>query len=91
MGRSWFSRHIAIVLIVLAFVLAAGYWSSPWRSVEKKTNYRTETLAKGKLTTMISANGTLNPVVLVNVGTQISGVVNKLNVDFNDRVGKARY
>ncbi|GAB6140541.1 efflux RND transporter periplasmic adaptor subunit [Methylosoma difficile] len=86
MERSWFSRHIAIILIVLIAVLAGGYWFSPWRTAEKKPNYRTEILAKGKLTTLISANGTLNPVVLVNVGTQISGVVNKLNVDFNDRV-----
>lgn len=86
MERSWFSRHLAIILIVLIAVLAGGYWFSPWRTAEKKPNYRTEILAKGKLTTLISANGTLNPVVLVNVGTQISGVVNKLNVDFNDRV-----
>ncbi len=34
----------------------------------------------------MSANGTLNPVVLVNVGTQVSGTVKKLHVDFNDRV-----
>ncbi len=86
MERSWFSRHIAIISIMLIAVLAGGYWFGPWRTAEKKPNYRTEILAKGKLTTLISANGTLNPVVLVNVGTQISGVVNKLNVDFNDRV-----
>jgi HlyD family secretion protein len=90
MERSWFSRHFALVLIVLVAVLAGGYWFSPWRTAEKKPNYRTEILAKGKLTTLISANGTLNPVVLVNVGTQISGVVNKLNVDFNDRVTKGQ-
>ena len=34
----------------------------------------------------MSANGTLNPVVLVRVGTQVSGTVSKLHVDFNDRV-----
>jgi len=34
----------------------------------------------------VSANGTLNPVVLVRVGTQVSGTVSKLHVDFNDRV-----
>ncbi|POZ51372.1 efflux RND transporter periplasmic adaptor subunit [Methylovulum psychrotolerans] len=90
MERSWFSRHIAIILLVLAAVLAGGYWFGPWRTAEKKPDYRTEILVKGKLTTSISANGTLNPVVLVNVGTQISGVVNKLNVDFNDRVTKGQ-
>jgi HlyD family secretion protein len=36
----------------------------------------------------VSANGTLNPVTLVSVGTQISGIVRKLYVDFNDKVEK---
>jgi HlyD family secretion protein len=41
---------------------------------------------KGDVTQTVSANGTLNPVVLVNVGTQVSGTVKKLYVDFNDKV-----
>ena len=40
----------------------------------------------GDVIQAVSANGTLNPVVLVNVGTQVSGTVKKLHVDFNDRV-----
>ena len=40
----------------------------------------------GDVTQTVSANGTLNPVVLVNVGTQVSGTVKKLHVDFNDHV-----
>jgi HlyD family secretion protein len=38
------------------------------------------------VTQTVSANGTLNPVVLVSVGTQVSGTVKKLYVDFNDKV-----
>ena len=38
------------------------------------------------MTQTVSANGTLNPVVLVSVGTQVSGTVRKLYVDFNDKV-----
>ena len=38
------------------------------------------------MTQTVSANGTLNPVVLVSVGTQVSGTVKKLYVDFNDKV-----
>jgi len=88
MTRTWFFQHKVFVLLVLIAVIAGAYWLNPWRVTEKKPNYRTETLVKGNIVTVISANGTLNPVVLVNVGTQISGVVNKLNVDFNDRVKK---
>lgn len=43
-------------------------------------------MEKGDVTQTVSANGTLNPVVLVNVGTQVSGTVRKLYVDFNDHV-----
>src|SRR5438046_2280164 len=48
--------------------------------------YRTEVVRLGEITQTVSANGTLNPVVLVRVGTQVSGTVSKLHADFNDRV-----
>jgi len=48
--------------------------------------YRTEAVSRGDITRTVSANGTLNPVTLVNVGTQVSGTVRRLFADFNDRV-----
>jgi HlyD family secretion protein len=48
--------------------------------------YRTEVVRLGEIAQTVSANGTLNPVVLVRVGTQVSGTVRKLHADFNDRV-----
>ena len=75
-----------VALAVLA--LAAGgtvyYRSSATQSPEQR--YKQHTVEKGNLTQTVSANGTLNPVVLVNVGTQVSGTVTKLYVDFNDKV-----
>ncbi|SJM91696.1 Efflux transporter, RND family, MFP subunit [Crenothrix polyspora] len=68
--------------------MAGTYGYLKWPKSAPLPQYRTETLVKGNIVKSVSANGTLNPVVLVNVGTQISGVVNKLNVDFNDRVKK---
>jgi len=79
-----------VALIGVTVVLACIYGLYFWRTSERSPNYRTEKIVKGSITKSISANGTLNPVVLVNVGTQISGVVNKLNVDFNDRVVKTQ-
>ncbi len=52
--------------------------------------YRLQTVEKGDITQSVAANGTLNPVVLVNVGTQVSGTVTKLFVDFNDKVEKGQ-
>jgi len=48
--------------------------------------YRTEAVGRGDISQTVSATGTLNPVVLVRVGTQVSGTVSRLHADFNDRV-----
>jgi HlyD family secretion protein len=79
-------RYKLIAVFSLITIAAGIYYFNVWRAAEKDHNYRTEKIVKGNIVKTISANGTLNPVVLVNVGTQISGVINKLNVDFNDRV-----
>jgi HlyD family secretion protein len=60
-----------------------------WRQVESRPTaqrYITAAVDRGDITQTVSANGTLNPVVLVNVGTQVSGTIKTLHVDFNDRV-----
>jgi len=81
-------KHKFVLFVTLAVILGGGYWFNPWRTIDSAPRYRTEKVVRGPLVKTVSANGTLDPVVLVNVGTQISGVVYKLNVDFNDRVRK---
>ena len=75
------------VSVVLAAALGAAallWWGLAPEDAEQK--YRTTPAKSGDVTQTVSANGTLNPVVLVSVGTQVSGTVKKLHVDFNDRV-----
>lgn len=48
--------------------------------------YRTEQVSKGDIVDVVSSSGTLNPIQLVTVGTQVSGQVNKINVVVNDQV-----
>ncbi len=74
-------------LATFAAVIALGvwYWAAKY-SESAAQRYRTQPVEMGDVTKTVSANGTLNPVVLVNVGTQVSGTVSKLHVDFNDRV-----
>ena len=52
--------------------------------------YRVQSLEKGDISQIVSANGTINPVTLVSVGTQVSGTVKKLYVDFNSKVEKGQ-
>lgn len=75
-------------LIIAAALISATvmYWYGNDKKDAKSAQYKTRTAERGDIVQSISANGTLTPVVLVNVGTQISGTVAKLYVDFNDRV-----
>src|SRR3982074_2036239 len=50
------------------------------------TNYQTATVTRGPITQAVTATGTLNPVVNVQVGSQVSGNIQKLYADFNSKV-----
>ena len=77
--------------VPLVLLITGGYsWYQYSAAQAPEARYRIETLKKGDITQTVSANGTLNPVVLVNVGTQVSGTVSKLFVDFNDTVEKGQ-
>ena len=49
-------------------------------------NYQTAMITRGPITQAVTATGTLNPVVNVQVGSQVSGNIAKLFVDFNSQV-----
>lgn len=76
-----------LVFVVLAATIGGGiyYWQSRGAG-QPQERFKTQPADRGDIVQTISANGTLSPVVLVNVGTQVSGTVKKLNADFNSRV-----
>ncbi|MBI3716886.1 MAG: efflux RND transporter periplasmic adaptor subunit [Betaproteobacteria bacterium] len=55
-----------------------------------KPRYKLADVDRGSIVQFVTATGTLNPVGLVNVGTQVSGTVSEINVDFNDRVRRGQ-
>jgi HlyD family secretion protein len=77
-------RIIGIVALLAGLVAAAVAFSR--RDDDPGARFQVTEVARGNLTEEISANGTINPVRVVNVGSQVSGTVEKLYVDFNDRV-----
>jgi len=81
------NKYLVLGLIVLLATagFAYVYWGGG-RDAAAEARYRTQVIERGDLTQLASANGTLNPVVLVNVGTQVSGTVTKWYADFNDQV-----
>jgi HlyD family secretion protein len=73
-----------LIVIALAGTGAAGvYW---WQADAKRLQYRTSPVERGELLSTISATGTLNAVTTVQVGTQVSGTISQLAVDFNSQV-----
>ena len=83
-------RNTLITSVILALAGGGFVWYRAHEAKAPEQRYRLQTVEKGDLTQTVSANGTLNPVVLVNVGTQVSGTVTKLFVDFNDKVEKGQ-
>ncbi len=77
-------RMIGIAALVAGIVAAIIGFAL--RDEDPSARYRVTPAVLGNLTEEISANGTINPVRVVNVGSQVSGTVKKLYVDFNDRV-----
>lgn len=75
-----------IVVLLLILVPAAYYWANDGKKESAENQYKTRSIERGDIIQSISANGTLTPVVLVNVGTQVSGTVAKLYADYNDHV-----
>jgi HlyD family secretion protein len=81
-----------VAMILIAAVLA-GTGVVTYRqlgAVAPEQQYRLESVGKGDISQTVSANGTINPVSLVNIGTQVSGTVKKLYVDFNSKVEKGQ-
>ncbi|HTA95945.1 MAG TPA: efflux RND transporter periplasmic adaptor subunit, partial [Verrucomicrobiae bacterium] len=74
-----------IIVSAVIVVAAGGLWYFKHGSSDAP-QYQTATVARGELTQLVTATGTLNPVVNVTVGSQVSGIINKLNVDYNSMV-----
>ncbi len=70
----------------LLLLLAAGWWWNQHQADDGNTGYRTATVERGEIRVAISATGTLAAISTVDVGSQISGQVTDVLVDFNDRV-----
>jgi len=82
------------IKLLIALVIMAGAGSLVWfyglNGKKEENRYRTAAVERGDIVKTVSANGTLNPVVLAMVGTQVSGVIIKLKADFNQKVEKGQ-
>jgi HlyD family secretion protein len=79
-------KKLIVILLIIGAV--AGGWYYFQDQKEDAPQYQATAVSRGDITQAVTATGTLNPVVKVQVGSQISGNIQKLMADFNSQVKK---
>ena len=91
-SRTWARRAAlwgGLLLLVLAAVAGWTWWQAR-QSARALPSYVTQPVARGHLTLTVTANGTLQPTRSINIGSELSGTVQQVHVDVNDRVRKGQ-
>lgn len=81
-------KTILIAIIVLILIAVGLFFYL--RETGKSAAYKTEKVSRGEIKSVVTATGTVNAVTTVSVGTQVSGTIRKLFVDFNSPVKKGQ-
>ena len=89
--RPWYRRSLPWIVLALLLLAGGGTWWWMNRQAAKAAPvYSTQTVGRGNLTLQVTANGTLQPTRAINIGSELSGTVLRVNVDVNDRVKKGQ-
>ncbi len=86
---SFVKRRLLPALVILAAVASLWAWQ-PWEKADAAARYRLGKVERGPLSATVSASGTLSALVTVQVGSQVSGQIKALLVDFNSQVRKGQ-
>ena len=80
-------KYLMMIVIILVIILAGGFFFYPLIGRKgSNQNFRTVKVERGEISSIVTATGTINPVVTVLVGSQVSGTIKALYADFNSRV-----
>ena len=81
-------KTISIIVVLIAVVATIWYTNSA--EAVSRLEYRFVSVETGDLESVVASTGNLNAVTTVQVGTQVSGIVNRIYVDFNDKVRRGQ-
>lgn len=83
-------KKLTITLAAILIITGIAIWLSMGPSAKHKITYDTTTVGKGSISNSVTATGTVEPVTKVEVGTQVSGIIDKLYADYNSVVKKGQ-
>lgn len=83
----WIWRHKWWTLIILIMLLGLSWWLYP-KIIGHKKEYITVDISRGDIVQQVTASGEIQPVNTINVGSQVSGTIEDIFVDFNSHVNK---
>ncbi len=87
----WYRRAWPWLLLALLLAAGGGYWWWQARNAARAAPvYSTTAAVRGDLTLVVTANGTIQPTRTINIGSELSGTVLKVNVDVNDVIKKGQ-
>ena len=81
---------IILIAVSIAVVAGAGFWLFGSSKAQHKVTYETAVVTRGEISESITATGTIEPVTEVEVGTQVSGIIDKIYADYNSVVTKGQ-
>lgn len=84
------NKKKALVIVAVAAIATLAVWLLSGGKKEEKITFDTAAVAPANIMNSITATGTIEPVTSVTVGTQVSGIVSKLFVDYNSVVKKGQ-
>lgn len=80
------NKKTLIIIAVIVVLIIAGCWIFGGAKAKSKVDFATEKAQIGSVSNSITATGTIEPVTEVEVGTQVSGIIDKIYVDYNSIV-----
>ena len=83
-------KKITLIAVSVAVVAGAGFWLFGSSKAQHKVTYETAVVTRGEISESITATGTIEPVTEVEVGTQVSGIIDKIYADYNSVVTKGQ-
>ena len=83
-------KKLIFILVIAVVIVGVIVWISVGPATKHKVTYATEKVAKGTISNSVTATGTVEPVTKVEVGTQVSGIIDKLYADYNSNVKKGQ-